>query len=105
MQSTPLINLGDRWHVQVETEFDNRTHSMLVNRTGNDPYNRWGNNGEMSFPTAESAILFCKRSGWNYEVIYQGNRYHELKSYAENFQYKKEEVSDVEEEDIDFSRL
>jgi hypothetical protein len=53
----------------------------------------------------ESAVEFCLKAGWDYEVIYQGNRYHSLKSYAENFTFKKEEVSDVEEDEIDFSRI
>jgi hypothetical protein len=105
MQSTPQFNYGDLWHVEVESEFQTRTHSMLSNRTGNDPYERWGNRGEMLFSNVESAVEFCLKAGWDYEVIYQGNRYHSLKSYAENFMFKKEEVSDAEEDEIDFSRI
>lgn len=105
MQSTPVFSNGDKWVVEVETEFQTRTHGLLANRTGNDPFNRWGNRAELSFVNAESAVSFCIKTGWEYEVIYQGNRYHKSKSYADNFTFKKEELSDAEEDDIEFSRL
>ncbi len=104
MQSTPLIT-GDAWNVEFESEYSTRTNALLGNRTGNDPYDRWGNRGELKFINAESAVKFCVNAGVDYEVIYQGNRYHTLKNYAENFNFKKEEVSDAEEDDIDFSRI
>lgn len=105
MQCTPLAHNGDKWVVEVNSIMDTRHGSMLWGRGGADAYNRWGNRGEMAFTCAEDAILFCKNAGWDYEVMFGGFRYHQTKSYAENFMFRKEELSDTEEGDIKFERI
>jgi len=106
MQCTPLISYHDTWSVEVENLQDTRSNSMLWTRYGSqDDYIRWGPRGEMMVPTAKAGIEFATRMGWDYEVIYTKDRFHQLKSYAENFAFKKEEMSDTEEGDIKFDRI
>lgn len=105
MQSTPDKTNYDVWTVEVTNESDCRHNSMLWNKYGNDAYTRWGNNGQMAFPNLEAAIEFVKLIGWEYEVLYTGVRYHQTKSYADNFLYSKPNISDVEENDIKFDRI
>ena len=105
MQSTPLFHQGNNWIVEIVSMIDCRQTSMLWNRYGNDTFSRWGLKGEMAFTSAEQAVNFCKKNAWEYEVIYSGRRYHQIKSYSENFTFKKEEVSDSEEKDIEFNRI
>lgn len=104
MQSTPYVDVGDSWKMDLNPIFDQRHHTMFWNKVG-DPYVVNGFRGEWRFQKAEDAIFVAKQYGWNYEVLYEGLRYHTLKSYADNFLFKKEEVSDVEEDDIDFKRI
>lgn len=105
MQCTPSLNLGDSWILDLISIMDTRHNSMFWNKFSCDGYSRWGSRGEMSFNTAEDAIKFAKSMGWEYEVNFSGKRYHQLKSYAENFAFKKEQLSDSEEGDIDFQRI
>mmetsp|Transcript_20585 Transcript_20585/g.21365 ORF Transcript_20585/g.21365 Transcript_20585/m.21365 type:complete len:215 (+) Transcript_20585:1-645(+) len=105
MQDTPLFHMGSAWVLEVNLEVENRHMSMLWGRFGSEMYTKWGSKGEMCFKTPEQAIHAAESMGWEYEVLYQGTRYHQLKSYAENFATKKEELSDTEEDDIRFDRI
>jgi hypothetical protein len=105
MQDTPLITYSDSWVIEVVSTADCRQQTMMWNRYGCDGYGKWGNKGEMMTPNANSAIKLCQKMGWEYEVIYARDRYHAVKSYAENFASKKEQMSDTEEGEIDFSRI
>lgn len=105
MQSTPQSRITDGWVVDYVSIYDTRSHSMLWNKVGRECYAKTATKGNLCFQTAEEAILFCIKGGLEYEIIYDHPRYHTLKSYAENFAFKKEQVSDVEEEEIDFKRI
>lgn len=95
-------DFGDLWYMEPNNMTTHRSISMLWNRHGEDGYSRWGIRGEMMFTTAEEAIQNATNAGFEYEVLYTGIRYHQQKSYSDNFQFKPEEVSDCEEEDIKF---
>ena len=105
MQSTPQLTLRDGWVIDFLSIMDTRSHSMHWNKVGKDIWSRNCYRGGMSFQTADDAIGYCISTGLEYEIIYDHPRYHSLKSYAENFAFKKEEVSDLEEEEIDFKRI
>ena len=107
MQSTPLIKYGNLWVLETISIQETRSNSMLWNRVSGqgDAYNRWGSRGEMYFQDAHSAIALAVRTGMEYEVIYANSRYHSMKSYSDNFVAKKDNVEDVDEEEISFSRI
>jgi hypothetical protein len=102
MQSTPK-NKRKTWNIQIESTGWVRSHGMLWGRCGDDPYHKWGDRDEMRFGTVESCEKLVKGLGFEYEVIYPHERYHQTKAYADNFIYNRESVSDAEDNDEIFS--
>jgi hypothetical protein len=99
MQCTPRNRKGYYWTITYETIGFFRDHSMLWGRNSDDPYHRWGNKGEIRGGNLDDALAHAKSNGYEIDVIYPHERYHRTCSYADNFNFKKEKVSDVEDED------
>lgn len=99
MQSTPRTRKGSWWTITFEPIGYFRDHSMLWGRCSDDPYHRWGNKTEIKCGDLTEALSFAKKSGYEIDVIYPHERYHRTVSYADNFTFKKDRASDVEDED------
>ena len=56
-----------------------------------DPLTGWAGSGDtrdqirLNFPTAEAAIDYCERQGWDYTVIPAPEKVLKLQAYADNF--------------------
>lgn len=98
MQSTPYVRRG-KWHIQWETIGFYRSHGMLWGRNSDDPYRAWGNRYEVSFPDMNSAVNEARKRGLEVDIVYPHERYHTQKAYADNFNFIKESVSDIEDEE------
>jgi len=98
MQSTPYVRRG-QWHLQWESIGFYRSHAMLWGRNSDDPYRTWGNRYEVSYPDMNSAVSDARKRGLEVDLVYPHERYHTQKAYADNFTFKKETVSDIEDED------
>ena len=98
MQSTPYVRRG-KWHIQWETLGFYRSHGMLWGRNSDDPYRAWGNRYEVSFPDMNSAVSEARKRGLEVDIVYPHERYHTQKAYADNFNFIKESVSDIEDEE------
>ena len=47
-------------------------------------------------PNVTTAVEYCEKMGWGYDILYPQTRWHTKKSYADNFLWKgnaKEEQS------------
>jgi hypothetical protein len=98
MQSTPFYKKG-KWLMTAESSSLARSHSMLWFRCGDDSFRNWGEKEEMRFQNVEDAVATASANGWEYEVVYPHERYHQTKAYADNFSFLKEEISDIEDEE------
>ena len=98
-QSTPMMDKNKNWIVKVEPLGFYRSANMFWGRTTNDPFCHWSFRDELAFSNLEQAVRYVQRLGWAYDVVYPKERYHQFKSYAENFTFKKETASDLEEDE------
>ena len=98
MQSTPYFRRGG-YVLQVENTGFTRSNAMLWARCSIDPYHRYGDKNEILFTNLQSAYIYARSIGFEVDVIYPHERYHEQKAYADNFLYIKESVSDSEDLD------
>lgn len=98
MQSTPVVSNGG-WNIQLEPLGHHRSFGMQNGRCGEDPFYRWGDRHEITFANVESAISQSTHFNYGYDVIYPHERYHVQKSYADNFNFIKEAITDVEDEE------
>ncbi len=99
MQSTPRNKRGVWWTIQLETNGYFRSSGMCWGRCADDPYHRYGDLFQMKYGNADEALFRAKEMGWEVDLIYPHQRYHQTKSYADNLAFKKENASDVEDED------
>ncbi len=99
MQCTPMKRKGYAWTITFQTLGYFRDHSMLWGRCSDDPYHRWSNKGEIKCGNLDEALAHARSFGYEVDVIYPHERYHRTCSYADNFTYKKETASDVEDEE------
>ena len=76
-----------------------RSNAMLWSRNSDDPWRVWGNRYEMSFPDMSSAVNQARRQGFEVDIVYPHERYHTQKAYADNFNFIKESISDIEDEE------
>ena len=53
---------------------------------------------KFQFNTLSSAIKYCEKLGWGYDIMYPKQRWHTKKSYADNFMWK----GNPSEDDPDF---
>lgn len=105
MQSTPYVRRNN-YVMQIENTGFTRSNSMMWSRSSNDPWHRYGDKNEIYFPNIESAYTTARSLGFEVDVIYSHERYHEQKSYADNFVYVKEAVEDLESmEEISIENL
>ncbi len=95
MQSTPYIRRGS-YVMQMENTGFTRSNAMMWARASNDPWHRFGDKNEICFTNIESAYLTARSLGFEVDVIYSHERYHEQKSYADNFVHVKETVEDID---------
>lgn len=87
------------WNINVQNLGFYRSFSMLYGKNCEDSYRTWGNKDEMRFRDPQSAIYACKQMGWEVDIVYPHSRYHQQKAYADNFNFVKENVSDVEDDE------
>jgi len=105
MQSTPYIRKGS-YVLQFENTGFSRSNAMLWSRASNDPWHRYGDKNEISFSNIDGAFYYASSLGCEIDVIYSHERYHEQKSYADNFVHVKERVEDIDfMEDISIENL
>jgi hypothetical protein len=97
MQNTPYVR-KEYWTMHVEQLGYFRSHAMLWGRNSEDPFYKWGDRDEMFFNSVEGAVSYAKSCGYDVEVIYPHERYHQQKAYADNFNFVKEGIEDVEDE-------
>ena len=95
MQSTPYTRKGT-YVMQFENTGFTRSNSMLWARCSDDPYHRWGDRGELQFTDMQSAYGYARTFGFEVDIIYPHERYHEQKSYADNYSFQKEKLEDIE---------
>ncbi|HEX8554467.1 MAG TPA: ETC complex I subunit [Sphingomonas sp.] len=56
-----------------------------------DPLTGWAGNGDvreqihLTFPSAEAAIAYCERQGWDHVVVPGPEKTLKLQAYADNF--------------------
>jgi len=98
MQSTPYTR-SSNYVMQIENTGFSRSHGMNWSRASNDPWHRYGDRNEIYFNNIETAFLTARSLGFEVDVIYSHERYHEQKSYADNFVYAKENVEDIDSMD------
>lgn len=99
MQSTPRVRKGF-WVMQVEPIGVTRSHAMLWGRCTEDSFYRWGDRDELKFASMQDAVTAAKQGGYEVDVIYPHERYHTQKAYADNFNFIKEAISDIEEDEF-----
>jgi hypothetical protein len=98
MQSTPMFRRGN-WNITMENTGYVRSHSMFWFKSGDDVFHKWGDRDEMRYSTAQVAANECEKQGYEYEIIYPHERYHQTKAYADNFTFMREGLSDIEDEE------
>jgi hypothetical protein len=98
MQSTPMYR-RDYWTIHIQNLGFSRSHAMLWGRNCDDPFRTWGIRYEMAFANMNECVDASNREGYEYELIYPHERYHENRAYADNFKFLKESISDVEDEE------
>lgn len=98
MQSTPYFRKGG-YVVQMENTGWTRSNAMLWARSSADPYHRFGDKNEIAFSNIETAYHYARGLGFEVDVIYPHERYHEQKAYADNFLFQKETLNDIEDMD------
>lgn len=96
MQSTPYNRRGN-YVMQFENTGWTRSNAMLWGRCSNDPYHRYSDKNEIMFYNLEAAYHYARSLGCEVDVIYPHERYHEQKSYADNFLFPKESANDFED--------
>jgi hypothetical protein len=99
MQSTPMTRRGF-WQIIVENTGFYRSNAMHWSRNTDNAFRNWGNRYEMAFNDINTAISIAEGKGWGIDVVYPHERYHSQKAYADNFTYVKEEISDLEEDEV-----
>ena len=71
----------DRWQIDFEPSESKKP----------DPLTGWAGSGDtreqlqLAFPTAEAAVAYCEKQGWNYTLIPAPEKTLKLQSYADNF--------------------
>lgn len=98
MQSTPMFSRKG-FFVIMESIGYYRSNAMLYGRNSEDPWRTWGNRYEMSFDSMKSAVEYARKFGVGVDISYSHQRYHTQKAYADNFNFIKESVSDIEDEE------
>lgn len=98
MQSTPYIRKGS-YVLQFENTGFSRSNGMLWSRASNDPWHRYGDKNEITFTNIDTAFYYARSLGCEIDVIYSHERYHEQKSYADNFVHVKETMEDIDSMD------
>jgi len=98
MQSTPYISYRN-YVMEIEKTGFSRSHAMLWGFCSNDPYHRWGDRGEINFPNMDAAYFYARSIGSEVDMIYPHERYHETKSYTDNFRYNEEYPEDIDSMD------
>jgi hypothetical protein len=98
MQSTPYVRRS-LWYMQMESTGFYRSHAMLWSRNSDDPWRTWGNRYEIGFTDMNLAVKYARQFGFEVDIVYPHERYHTQKAYADNFNFIKESVSDIEDEE------
>jgi hypothetical protein len=98
MQSTPVIRRTG-FCILMEGIGYYRSHAMLHGRNCDDPWRTWGNRSEMRFSTMNGAVAYARSFGFETDLVYPHERYHSQKAYADNFNFIRESVSDIEDEE------
>lgn len=98
MQSTPYVR-RPLWYLQMENTGFYRSHGMQWSRNSDDPWRIWGNRYEMPAMDMNSAVTYARGLGYEVDLIYPHERYHTQKAYADNFNFIKEAISDIEDEE------
>ena len=98
MQSTPYIRRSN-YVMQLENTGFTRSNGMMWSRASNDPWHRYGDRNEIPFTNIESAYLTARSLGFEVDVIYSHERYHEQKSYSDNYTHVKETVEEIDSMD------
>ena len=71
----------DHWQLEFEPGEPKKADAL----TG------WAGSGDtreqlqLAFPTAEAAVAYCEKQGWNYTLIPAPEKTLKLQSYADNF--------------------
>jgi len=105
MQYTPYVRRGS-YVLQMENTGYSRSNGMLWARASNDPWHRFGDKNEIVFANMATAYHYARSLGFEVDVIYSHERYHEQKSYADNFVHLKETMDDIDcMEDISIENL
>jgi hypothetical protein len=98
MQSTPMYRPSG-YSIFMEPIGYYRSHAMLHGRNCDDPWRTWGNRYEMRFWTMSDAVSYARSFGFETDLVYPHERYHSQKAYADNFNFVREAVSDIEDEE------
>ena len=98
MQSTPYVR-RNLWYMQWESIGFYRSHGMQWSRNSDDPWRNWGNRFEIPMSDMNTAVTEARRNGFEVDIIYPHERYHTQKAYADNFNFIKENISDIEDEE------
>ncbi len=98
MQSTPLKKLKF-WYTQWESIGYYRSNAMLWGRTTDDPWRSWGIFNETPAVDMEGSVKYARSLGFEVDMVYPHERYHTQKAYADNFNFIKETISDIEDEE------
>lgn len=107
MQYCPMVSLG-RWMVQLEPLPYLRSFASHMPRCSDDPYQWWGDRSEILCTSMEAGKNIAESYDYAYDIIYPHIRYHEDRSYSDNFQFIKENVDDIDimdELEVDFDIL
>ena len=84
VQSTPRKKRGDDWHIEFESWGTYKSPLMHWGRASQDPQSRH----IIVASSLQGAINYCIYYGWGYDVLLPRHRWHQRKSYADNFKWK-----------------
>ena len=84
VQSTPRKKRGDEWHIEFESWGVYKSPLMHWGRASQDSQSRHS----IVAPSLHAAISYCIGYGWGYDVLLPRHRWHQRKSYADNFKWK-----------------
>jgi len=93
MHNVPVMHDGYRWCIQWERQAVYKTPWMGWTFVSDDQSKRL-----LKFKRLETAIAYCREMGLSYEVAYPHFRPHTKKNYGDNFKWKgqpKTEVDDI----------
>lgn len=76
-----------------------RSNAMLWGLCTDNAYRTWGDKDPLPYASANDVKREAERNGFEYDIVYTNQRYHQNKSYSDNFTFIKDTIGDVDDEE------